>query len=81
MVAQTEETDMAYATDIRMDHHGLRDRVAALHTAFVEARAQRRVFRRTLEELRMLSDRELADLGIAAADIPGIAREAAYGTK
>ena len=69
---------MAYATDIRTGSHGLfRDRVQAILESFRKARAQRRVYRQTLDELNSLSARELDDLGIHAAEIPFIAREAA----
>jgi uncharacterized protein YjiS (DUF1127 family) len=34
-------------------------------------------YSRTLQELESLSNRELADLGIARVDIPRLAREAA----
>lgn len=36
-------------------------------------------YRRTLAELRMLSPRELADLGISRFALPSIAREAVRG--
>ncbi|GKY87134.1 DUF1127 domain-containing protein [Sinisalibacter aestuarii] len=72
---------MAYASDIRTAQRGLMDRVNAVTKAFAEAREQRRVYTRTLNELRALNSRELADLGISAAQIPFIAREAAYGSK
>jgi len=72
---------MAYATDIRTVHLGLRDRVSAIMKSFAEAREQRKVYIRTLNELNALNNRDLADLGISAAQIPFIAREAAYGTK
>jgi uncharacterized protein YjiS (DUF1127 family) len=36
------------------------------------------LYRRTVRELAQLSDRELADLGIARFDIPRVAREAAF---
>lgn len=36
-----------------------------------------KIYRRTLDELRMLDDRELDDIGIHRADIRRIAREAA----
>ena len=39
--------------------------------AFIESR---RRYRRTMSELEQLSDRELADIGLARADIEGIAR-------
>ncbi len=69
---------MAYATDIRTGSHGLfRDRVDAILQSFRKARAQRKVYRETLNELNSLSPRELDDLGIHAAEIPFIAREAA----
>lgn len=70
---------MAYATDIRTVKLGLRDRVSAILQAFAEAREQRKVYYTTLKELQALNNRELADLGISASEIPFIAREAAYG--
>jgi len=73
---------MAYVTDFfSTDHHGIKGRIAAVRKAFVEAREQRSVYNRTLRELRSLNARELSDLGISAAEIPYIAREAAYGVK
>lgn len=71
---------MAYATDIRTAH-GLTDRVAAIFKTFAEARAQRKVYTKTLRELQELNARDLADLGISRAEIPFLAREAAYGAK
>lgn len=38
-----------------------------------------RVFRRTRRELDSLSDRELSDLGLSRADLPAVARRAAFG--
>jgi uncharacterized protein YjiS (DUF1127 family) len=70
---------MAYATDIRHADHGLLDRVSTLVKSFGEARAKRRVYRQTRDELQALNARDLADLGISRAEIPFIAREAAYG--
>jgi uncharacterized protein YjiS (DUF1127 family) len=58
---------------------GLLDRLLALKTVAAVALRSRRVYWQTVAELRALSDRELADLGIARAAIPGIAHEAAYG--
>ena len=43
--------------------------------------ARRALYRQTVRELAMLSDRELADLGINRAMIRGIAHEAAWGAK
>ncbi len=39
--------------------------------------ATRRIYRRTYEELSMLNDRELDDIGVARCDIQRIARETA----
>jgi len=72
---------MAYASEILSAERGLVDRVIAIRKAFIQAREQRRVFRTTLNELRSLTPRELADLGISRSEIPFIAREAAYGAK
>ena len=44
-----------------------------------DARARNAVYRRTVNELSGLSNRDLADLGIARASIKGIAYEHAYG--
>lgn len=38
---------------------------------------RRAAYRRTLEELNVLSDRELADLGFSRCDLPRIARDSA----
>jgi uncharacterized protein YjiS (DUF1127 family) len=37
-----------------------------------------KVYRETVQELAQLSDRELADLGIARFDIPRVARKASF---
>lgn len=44
-----------------------------------EALTRRRVYHRTLAELRSLSRRELADIRIAPSQITRIAKETAYG--
>ncbi|MFE3839371.1 DUF1127 domain-containing protein [Pseudogemmobacter sonorensis] len=41
--------------------------------------ARRRLYSHTMAELRNLSDRELADLGISRLSIAQVAHEAAYG--
>lgn len=43
-----------------------------------DARARRAEYRRTVSELQTLSNRELADLGIARSNISSIAYETAY---
>ncbi|MGH1368721.1 MAG: DUF1127 domain-containing protein [Maritimibacter sp.] len=70
---------MAYATDIRTADHGLLDRASGAFKAITKAAAQRKVYRTTLKELRELSARDLADLGISRSEITFLAREAAYG--
>ncbi|MBS1303831.1 DUF1127 domain-containing protein [Loktanella sp. SALINAS62] len=57
----------------------LNQRFAGMRAQIAEAAAKRRVYRTTLTELSALSNRELADLGIARSMIKGIAIEAAYG--
>jgi uncharacterized protein YjiS (DUF1127 family) len=56
---------------------GLRQRFADFLERAREARKARAVYTRTVEELSALSDRDLADLGIARISIEDIAREAA----
>jgi uncharacterized protein YjiS (DUF1127 family) len=41
--------------------------------------ADRRRYRRTVEELKALSDRDLADLNIARFSIRDVARDSVYG--
>jgi len=50
--------------------------VMSLGRTIADAQRRHRTYRRTLEELRMLTDRDLADLGIARANLPDLAREA-----
>ena len=70
---------MAYVNTTRIARKGFLDRVSALKDAAVTALRSRQVYLRTVSELNALTDRELADLGIARIAIPDIAREAAYG--
>lgn len=55
------------------------DRMRAATADFAAFRAKRRVYRETIAELIVLSDRELADLGINRAEIRRIAKAAAEG--
>ncbi|AWB50219.1 hypothetical protein HYN69_04350 [Gemmobacter aquarius] len=41
--------------------------------------ARRAVYNQTVRELNVLTNRELADLGLSRYDIETVAREAAYG--
>jgi len=55
------------------------ERLSGLMATLGAALTRRRVYARTLAELRQLSDRELADLGLSRLSIVDVAREAAYG--
>ncbi|SLN35383.1 hypothetical protein AQS8620_01227 [Aquimixticola soesokkakensis] len=68
---------MAYASNIRTVETGLR--LPALFKGLGERFARYQVYRSTLNELNTLSTRELADLGISAANVRAIAYQAAYG--
>lgn len=57
----------------------LRDRLAARIDAARTDFANWRVYRKTVNELSALSNRDLADLGLSRSMIRGIAIEAAYG--
>ncbi|UWQ21110.1 DUF1127 domain-containing protein [Jannaschia sp. W003] len=57
----------------------IRERVEARLAEYRVHRAKQRVYRQTFNELASLSDRDLADLGIARSSIRAIAHEAAYG--
>ncbi|WP_343082244.1 DUF1127 domain-containing protein [Ostreiculturibacter nitratireducens] len=70
---------MALAHDIRIADGGIFQRLAAVAREIQETRQRRRVFKQTLRELNQLSNRELADLGIARSMITRVAHEAAYG--
>lgn len=70
---------MAYVTTTRVARKGLLDRLTVLKDDVLTALQKRRIHARTLAELNALTDRELADLGMARAAIPEIARQAAYG--
>lgn len=70
---------MTYNTDTGLVGFSLGQRFAALRAELAEKVAKRKVYRTTLNELRDLSDRDLADLGLSRSMIKGIALEAAYG--
>jgi len=84
----TEDTDadmnevrhrhMAITTQIFTNaQSGLGTRFNALVEAFQQHRAKRRVFRDTYAELSALSNRDLADLGLARSEISRLAWQAA----
>jgi len=70
---------MAYVNSTRAVSATASDRVSGIFAAISAMLARRRVYDRTVRELRQLTDRELSDLGIARSLIGEIAREAAYG--
>lgn len=70
---------MAYVTSSRAASYGIADRAVQLIKSVREAFERRRTYRRTLAELRSLSNRDLADLGIHRSMITRVALEAAYG--
>ena len=80
---------MAYATSIRtaptlIEHLvAFKNDLAERHRSrlsYIEVtNAKNRLYRQTLDELQVLSNRELADLGMNRANLKSIAHEAAYG--
>jgi uncharacterized protein YjiS (DUF1127 family) len=71
--------EMAYVNNSRVASFGLVDRIMAFVATAKAQRAQRAIYHRTVRELEKLSDRELADLGIARISITDVARVAAFG--
>ncbi len=73
--------NMAYATDIRTGARsgGLRGAITAYLADLADRREKAREYRRTLHELRALSDRELSDLGISRLNVEEVAYRATYG--
>jgi len=71
---------MAYVSTTRTVTNGLADRFGAFVKSIKLAAQRRAVYDQTLRELNSLTNRELADLGIARLNIRDVARTAAYGT-
>lgn len=71
---------MAYVNlTARAANVSLADRFSGLMSQLKVMIARRAVYNQTVRELMVLTDRELADLGLSRFDIPAVAREAAYG--
>ncbi len=74
---------MTFAQDIMGAHGSLIERVSAAINTYRANRADRlakqRVYNETLRELRSLSARDMADIGIDPSNIESMAYEAAYG--
>lgn len=58
----------------------IRDRLAERFTGWRADFTRWREYRRTIDELQSLSDRDLADLGVHRGDIRRIAYESSHGT-
>lgn len=69
---------MAYMNSTRTAQVSFSDRFAAIVKVAADLIERRRVYNQTRFELNGLSDRDLADLGLARASIADIAYEAAY---
>ena len=71
---------MAYAHDTQRAASGvsLAQRFGDLRAALGERIARYRLYRETLTELSLLSDRELSDLGLTSSDLRDVARKAAH---
>jgi uncharacterized protein YjiS (DUF1127 family) len=70
---------MAYANTSRVAGFGLAERFNTFRAELADRRAKLNVYRTTVAELATMSDRDLADIGIARGMIEAIALEAAYG--
>lgn len=70
---------MAHAVSVAPSVSPILATVRSTLATFQEARKRRADFRKTVNELQSLSNRELADLGLARSAIRGIAYEHAYG--
>ncbi len=69
---------MAFITSHQSAPASLFDRVSAAVASFKQARRDQRMFRKTLVELRGLSDRELNDLGLSRCNLYEIAQQSVY---
>ena len=77
--ATKDRTTMAHATDIRIAQGGFGEWVRQSVELARHQLARRKLYKTTVRELRALSGRELADLGINRSMIRRLALEAAYG--
>lgn len=70
---------MAYSTLSAPVSTGVTARLRSLAASALHAWKLRRDYRRTVDALRAMSARDLADIGLTRATIPGAAREHVYG--
>ena len=68
---------MAYVNTTRTVGHGLADRLGGIVKSIRLAVQRRAIYDQTVRELNALTNRELADLGIARLNIQDVARVAA----
>lgn len=78
LVRKTETTDMAYNSALTTSRFDLVARAQALFADASDAWTRYSLYRTTLNELQDLSNRELADLGLARGNLRSIAYETAY---
>lgn len=71
---------MAYANDVRAVEFNA-GFFATLRSSIADRVAKYKIYRATINELEVLSNRELSDLGLSRSMIKGVAIEAAYGAK
>jgi len=70
---------MAYASGIHSGEAGLSGRIGDFVNDLRDRWRRYKLYRETLRELNLLSDRDLVDLGIHRSQVQAIAIEAAYG--
>ncbi|WP_027235529.1 DUF1127 domain-containing protein [Leisingera caerulea] len=70
---------MAYSTLSAPASTGFSVRLRGVAAGLIQNWKLRREYQRTVRELRALSSRDLADIGLSRCAIPGAAREHVYG--
>jgi len=76
---RTKENTMAYVTAKHASNTSLMERVSDFIATQRQAYADHRLYVRTMNELKSLSNRELADLGLSRASLHDTAYQAVYG--
>ena len=70
---------MAYMNIARSSEWGIAQQIKAYFDRMSDQRRRGRVYRETVDELRAMSDRDLADIGVHRSTIEEIAMKAAFG--
>lgn len=81
MSAYNVKTHPAFAGYDIPASQGAESGLRRLARSFAAWSAERRAYREAVFELEQLSERDLADIGIARADIPSVARNAAKAAR